>query len=221
MPATKTTPRTPAQNSRLWALTSELQRRSGLSREDADGVLHRHTRTASGQEHTSRLSVAQAARVIEEMEKEVAGYRPAAAPGHHEPWGPRGEGPREDVRITQRQQQVLQALFRQAGRTTREQQRAFTRRQCKVPWPQTQRHADALLEPLQEMILRTLQPQECQQRAEQLRGAKGLDAWKTAFIADLCNQFQQASEAGTIDHVMSTHKLAKLVECEVAAGRGA
>lgn len=205
--------RTPAQNSQMWGLVAQLRRLAGLSEDDAAEVLRKHCREISGQEHSSKLTVRQAEAVIARMAAEVGGYhgkRPAPA---RLPWGRRGDGPREDQRISPRQQQVLQALFVQAGLDTRERQMGFSRRQCGQPWPQTQSQADAIFEPLKAMVMRRLQPSDALARFQALAGRPGLDKWKRDFVADVLRQFGEAQDIAT---VMSPHKLLKLIECELA-----
>jgi hypothetical protein len=205
--------RSPAQSRALWGLKSQLER-AGLSADDAEQTLRRICVEVSGQEHTSRLSPNQAGRVIDQLQRLVSDAtrkQPSREPAAHEPWGPRGPGPRQAVTITGRQQDVLQAVFRQAGMTTSEQQRGFTQRQCKRPWAQTQRDYDALIEALYAMVLRAVTPGQALARARALVDHPKLDAWQRGMIPDLVRQLEGGGE-------LSTHKLAKLTEAELRCG---
>ena len=219
--AASTAIRTPAQNSKLFGLVTELQRCAGLSQEEATAVMRRHVREVAGQEHSSRLTVNQAIRVIDALQREVATYRPAttarpAPPAPHAPWGNRGQGPRTEQPITDRQVEVLQELYRQAGIDTLPRQVGFTRRQCKGRGqPSTQKDFDAIYEALSAIILRRTTADEIWTRARTLTGNAGLDAWQRGFIADLCGQFENAKDR---DKVLSPHKLLKLTEAEIACG---
>lgn len=219
-PAQAMPPRTLDQNRRMWGVVAELRRLSGLAADDAEEVLRRCCREASGQEHTSQLTQVQAEVVIGKMDREISGYsKPAESverKPERKPWGERGPGPRGGQAITPKQQAVLQALFEQAGLDTRERQMGFCKRQFGVPWPQTQANADALYEPLKAMILRRVKPSELQARTHALVGNGGLDAWKANFIADLDRQFSDAAKTGKMKTVITTHKLLKLIECELA-----
>lgn len=208
--------RTPAQNARLWALVGELAKATGSTREEAEPALRRICREISGQEHTSRLSSDQAREVIKLLDREVQGHIVSSAaeeaPLERTPWGPRGPGPRDQVAITPRMVQVLQALYLQAGLDSRQKQMAFCTRQCKVPWPQTHRHYDQIVEALKDMILRQVDPSDAWARVRALRGHRALNTWQIAFMDDLHKQFERAADIG---QVLTTHKLAKLVEAEV------
>jgi hypothetical protein len=209
--------RTLDQNRRLWGLVTELRKRSGISQEDAEGVVRRMCREVSGQDHSSLLSQVQAERLLSKMESEISGYG-ERRPAKREPWGERGPGPRDGQRITPRLQEVLQALFEQAGLDTRERQMGFCRRQFGLPWPQTQAHADALVEPLKAMVLRAVPAETLRARVATLQARTDLDTWKRGFVEDLARQMDQAARAGrSAKSVLTTHKLLKLVECELAA----
>jgi hypothetical protein len=217
MAHTKSTPgRTPAQNRAIWGLKSQLER-AGLAADDAEATVRRVCAEVSGQEHTSRLTPTQAGRVIDQLQRlvqDAACRGPAtrnAEPAPHTPWGPRGPGPREAVTISGRQQEVLQAVFRQAGMRTPEQQRGFAMRQCKRPWAQTQRDYDKLIEALYAIVLREVTPAQVLARARALVGHPRLDAWQERFIPNLVEQLEGGGG-------LSTHKLAKLVEAELRCG---
>jgi len=211
--------RTPSQNRRLWGLVGELAVATGSTREEAELALRRQARAVSGQEHTSRLSRDQAQQVITLLEREIHGQQAEVAQREErQPWGPRGPGPREKVGITERQVQVLQALFVQAGLDSQQKQMAFSSRQCKRPWPQTHREYDQIFEALKGMVLRAVVPMDAWARAKAIAQAPELNDWQRGFLADLCRQFQAAQAAGDISTVLTTHKLAKLTEAEVAAG---
>ncbi len=179
-------------------------------------------RQVSGQEHTSRLTPGQADRLIDALRGEVAGYgRPGTeALEPRRPWGRRGPGPRKDQPITPRQQAVLASLFDQAGMGPKARQ-TFTQRQCRVPWPQTQHHADALFEALTEMILRHVNVAEVYRRTRALIDCPGLDAWEENFVEDLVRQFRELEAVGRdLRLALTTHKLKKLTEAEVHVTEG-
>lgn len=205
--------RTPAQNRRIWSLVGELAAATGSTRDDAELALRRICRDVSGQEHTSRLGRAQAQEVIQHMEAEMRGRVVTEAREERKPWGPRGPHGRDNAPITPRMTQVLQAMYLQAGLDSRQKQMAFSQRQAKVPWPQTHRHYDQIIEALKDMILRQVDPAEVAARVKALRGHRALNTWQLGFIDDIHHQFERA---GDIGKVLTTHKLAKLVEAEVA-----
>lgn len=217
--------RTNAQNARIWALSSNLQR-NGLSKDDAETVVRDACEVISGHRHTSRLTLYQAAKLIHQLEEAVERSQPA--PTQHNdtadqvpprtPWGPRGPGERSDRTITPKLQATLQALYVQAGMETGEQQRAFCMRQTKRPWPQTMRDFDAVMEALKAMILRPETVQKTRDRFFALRGHPALDAWKTGFIDDVCERYEKARDPSK---VLTTHRLKKLVECEAAVAKAA
>lgn len=212
--------RTPGQNRQLWGLVNTLARASGCERDQAEEALRRHCREVSGQEHSSMLSVEQAAEVTRRLGHEIDSIQKdqrSAAPTDRQPWGPRGPGPRHGQMATLRQHKVLEALYRQAGWDC-PAQIAFSTRQCKKPWPQSQQDADAILEALKAIVLRKVKPAAARARAIALQGRPELDAWKRNFVADLVRQFEEAAEHGHQGRVMTTHKLLKLTECELACG---
>lgn len=218
--------RTPGQNKRLWGLVSQL-RTAGASRGDAEQVLRSITAEVSGQERTSLLTRPQADEVARRLAAHVqlcTRDQPtpttAETSSSREPWGTRGPGPRHGQVITQRMQEVLQALFHQAGMVSRPQQMGFARRQCKVPWPQTQEHYDQLMEPLKAMVLRATAPVDAWSRVRALLDQPGLTRWEADFAADLHRQFSQANAAGTLRKVLTPHKLLKLTEIECKVGLG-
>lgn len=220
MPALSPRVRTPAQNRALWSLVGQLSTRSGLSREDLRPLLDQLCITASGQAHTSHLSPGQADQVIAALERELARYaapppaKPEPAP--HEPWGKRDSGHREEKRITRFQQVVIAGLFELLGMDA-QARRDFSARQCKVPWPQTQAHADAIIEPLSAMALRRHTVESLRARVAALQQAD-LDAWKTGFVADVARQLREARPGATPRAAgITPMKLAKLLECEAAA----
>lgn len=200
--------RTPAQNNQIWSLCAAIGRAHRLSREDVgDLILRPLCREVSRQDHTSRLSQAQAAQLIARLEERLR-----EAPQQPQP---EAEAPAKASRaatITPRQQQVLGALFVQAGMDTPEQQRGFSRRQCGRPWPQTQEDCDAILEGLKAIILRRVTADDLQRRVAALQKDPRIqrDTWKAGFVADLARQI---AAGGGLS--LTTHKLAKLVECEL------
>ncbi len=220
MLATSPRVRTPAQNRALWSLVGQLSTRSGLSRDELRPLLDRLCHEASGQAHTSHLAPGQANTVIDGLQRELARYaapapaRPAPAP--HDPWSKRGPGARGDQRITRFQQVVITGLFELLGMDA-VARRDFSTRQCKVPWPQTQAHADALIEPLSSMALRRHTVATLLARVDALSRAD-LDAWKTGFVADVARQLREAKPGATPRAAgITPMKLAKLLECEAAA----
>jgi len=212
--------RTAAQNSRMWAAVSQL-RKLGLSKADAEGILRDTVESVAGHRHSSRLDVYQAAGVIRQLEDTIERSQSPADPDPkvssdtslREPWGRRGPGPRMGRVISPRQQETLQALYAQAGMDTPERQRGFCERQTGKPWPQTQKHCDAIFEALKAIILRDHKPAEMRARFEALRDHPALDDWKTGFVADVCEQYQRARKP---EKVLTTHRLKKLMECEAA-----
>lgn len=218
MPALSPRVRTPAQNRALWSLVGQLSTRSGLSRDELRPTLDRLCIDASGQAHTSHLSPGQADQVIGALERELARYGapPPPKPAPHEPWGKRDPGHREDKRITRFQQVVIAGLFELLGMDA-QARRDFSTRQCKVPWPQTQAHADALVEPLSAMALRRHTVESLRARVDALQKAD-LDAWKTGFVKDVARQLAEAKPGATPRAAgITPMKLAKLLECEAAA----
>lgn len=209
----------------MWALVTELTR-AGLERDDAKELLRDECRRASGQESTQQLTPHQAAAVIDALQARLAPAREASAAPEatapsadsREPWGDRGPGPRGGQLITARQQSVLQALYHQVGMATPAQQRGFSLRQCKTPWPQSQEHFDKLMEPLKAMAVRKTNPVDAWKRAQALRDRSELTKWEQGFVVDLCVQFQDAEALGDISRVLSPHKILKLVECELRCG---
>ncbi len=205
--------RTPAQNARIWGLVSRLARTTGSSKDEASEAMRRHVREVSGQEHSSQLTVHQAAKVIERLQAELDGSRPPpeTSAEEREPWGHRGPGPRKKVAITRRQLEVLDALYHQVGLDTRPKQMAFARRQVGVPWPQTQKHYDSIYGGLEAMALRTVDPMDAYKRAKSLVGHPALNPWQRGFVPDLVEQFETSTD---ITKVLTPHKIAKLLEAE-------
>lgn len=216
--------RTVGQNRALWGAVQQLAQVSGCSRQDAEVALRAICQQVAGHDHTSRLTTGQADLVLERLRARVDAAqdsRPVPAPTPTA--GPvstrTGQAPTRDrLPITERQQEVLAALYRQVGWEERHKQMAFAKRQCKVPWPQTQWHADQIMEPLKAIALRHTDPRDAWQRAQALVDHRGLDAWQRQFIPDLVRQFESA---GDISTVLSPHKLLKLIEAEVAVARSA
>lgn len=214
--------RTPGQNRAIWGLMSQLARASGLDREELDPTLRRIVREVSGQEHTSQLSASQAQSVVRKLELELAAYakpapapRPASRP--HEPWGERGEEPRDVARITPAQQVMITGLFRLLGKS-RQEQVGFSQRQCKKPWPQTFEDADKLIEPLKAMLKRQVRPREIWARFQALDGNPSLNTFERGFVADLCRQYTEADQVGRLDRVLTPGRLQKLLEIEQRLG---
>lgn len=213
--------RTPSQNRAIHGLVGRLGRQ--LNREDADGVLRQICREASGQEHTSRLTVAQADMVIGALNKRLSGTAtPALAPAppttpsaDRTPWGPRGPGPRDEARISPTQQRVLSALFAQAGIDTAERRQAFSQRQCGKPWPQTTTDCDAVFEALSAMILRGVDVTDLLARAQALVGrpASRTHPFFSVFLPDFVAQLEARGK-----QALTTHKLRKLLEAEAQLG---
>lgn len=222
--------RTPAQNRALWSTVGRLVAR-GVPRDAADTALRRLCLEASGQESTKALSAAQAAQVLAGLDIELRRYdQPAAAPAApvalpassaHPVRAPRRSprpGPsqspvhgRNDADPpTPRQLVVLGALFEQAGFGTPKARMDWATRQCGRPWPQNQLDLDALLIPLQEMVLRRVSADDLSARlAVVAANPAALDAWLQGWVADVT---ERLSRSGA--RVWTTHRLAKLVEAE-------
>lgn len=205
--------RTVAQNRAIWGLVSQLAKGTGCAREEAEVAVRAVCMEVAGHEHTSRLSEGQADEVIRRLRARISARPAASAPP---PARSSTSTRREDLPITPRQQQVLAALYRQVGWDDRGRQIAFSRRQIKLPWPQTQVHADAIIEPLKAIALRHTDPRDAWQRAQALMGQPGLDAWQRGFVPDLVSQFVVADAKGELAKVLSPHKLLKLIEAEIA-----
>lgn len=200
----------PAQRRAVWGAVAQLTK-AGLSREDAEGILRDVCRKVSGQEHTSLLSDDQASKVVTQMKERAGRGSPTAE--KRAPWGPRG-GARTQSTISPAQQHTIQSL---AGLLEWDatRLRAFSERQCKKPWPQTMADADALVEALKAMAMRSVPPATIQARAAAIDGHPALDDWQRPFVADLLKQFSAATESGAdLRGVMTGHKLLKLLEAE-------
>jgi len=209
--------RTPAQNSRMWGLVSALAKATGSSREEAKGALRRHCMAVSGQDHSSHLTRHQARQVIDRLQAELNGTQ-QPEPARREPWGDRGPGPRTGQSITHRQLDVLERLYHQAGLDTKQRQMGFAKRQCGVPWPQTQAHYDSIYGGLEAMVLRQADPGDIWRRCRNLVGNPGLNAWQVGFVDDMCRQFSEAHAEGSLSGVLSPHKIAKVIEAESRCG---
>ncbi len=203
--------RTPAQNRVIWGLVTQLAQATSGTKIEAEEAVRAICREVAGHDHTSRLTEGQADVVISRLRARLpqGQGRPAA------PSAPVGKS-RQDAPITPRQQEVIGALYRQVGWDDRGRQIAFARRQLKLPWPQTQLHADAIIEPLKAIALRHTDPADAWRRAVALRESPHLDAWQRQFIPDLIAQFVVADAARDLKKVLSPHKLLKLIEAEVA-----
>lgn len=195
--------RTLAQNRKLHGLLVEVQRKSGLNKEDAAALLRRLCRAVSGQESSARLSVAQAERVILALIGELGG-KPAEA---GEPERPQSAG---DA-ITPQQQRYVSGLFELLG-WDRTRSIAFCRRQCGVPWPQTRRHVDQLVHALEAMVSREVDVEDVRRRLERLAGADlSGDSWKAGWVADVALRLAEASDARRF---LTPGRLVKLAEVE-------
>lgn len=201
--------RTPAQSRAIWALAGRLP----LDRDGREDVVRQTCMAASSQEHTSRLSPVQAQQVIKALEARVVpAPKPVAVPNGRAPWGTRGPGRRDDQPITPDQQKTIGALFTQAGFDTPERRRAFAERQCKQPWPQTQKDADSIIEALSAMIVRAAGDVEARVRA--VASHPALDDWKRRWAADVLDQFARAKDSRARGRVPTPAKIAKLAELE-------
>lgn len=214
-PAAKPVPRTIAQNSRIWALTSELGRVSGLGADEVkDVVLRPAVLRASGQESTTRLTATQAGVVIDVLEKAAAEYRAKAPAAPPKP----APDSREKSGITPAMQTYISNLFDLLGIADVAGRREFCMRQCKRPWPQTQEEADALVEPLKSRVVRRFPARDLMTRFRALQGNPGLDTWQKGFVADICEKFARAEKAGRIDRVLKPAHVLKLFEAEQRCG---
>lgn len=218
--------RTPAQNNRMHGLLAQL-RRTGLDDDGAKVLLRDLCRQYSGQDHSSRLSRAEADLVIRALQGRVNNLIPGRPPvrgpsqaAERVPWGPRGAGPRKRRLVTAEQRAYLSALFSHAGMGTPEQQVGFCQRQCKHDRPRTMDEFDQVCEPLKAIIRRKTPPEAALLRVRALQGHPALDEWKQNFVEDLARQLDQAEREGRLARVLSPGKLAKLIECEVAVGVG-
>lgn len=227
--------RSPAQNRTLYGALGELARLAGLDADARREVLEAVTREVSGQEHSSRLTPPQAEAAIQRLRQRAAAYAPPpvapvrapramegwggafpeAAP--HDPWDTRA-GPRPVETITPRMLALLQRAFRLAGMATPAQQRGFSERQCRKPWPQSQQDFDAVFEGCSAIALRRVRPREVWERVQRLHGHPGLNRWQKGFVADVLAQFSSADDVGRLDKVLTPGKLAKILEAEVACG---
>lgn len=206
--------RTPAQNRQIHGLLKQIGKDACLDRDELAEIKASLCRQVSGQEHTSQLDQQQAARLIRLLAQRASGgstaKRKTPAKSHEAGLS---------RMVTPRQQEVLEALFNQAGMLTLDQQRGFCRRQLKGRfWPQNQKDVTALYTPLTAMVLRRVSPAKLHERAQKLRGRPELDAWQTGFIDDLCHQFRNAHAEGVLDRVMTPNKLRRLVEAERDVG---
>ena len=120
--------RSPAQNRKIYGLLAEIRRTSGLSQDDVEALKVRLCVEVSGQEHSSRLTPAQAKRLIGRLANELPARDDADRKVQR-------QAPPDKRGISQRQVAVLQSMFRQAGMTSQQEQMKFARRQCGKPWP--------------------------------------------------------------------------------------
>lgn len=226
--ATSPARRTEPQNRQIWGLVSKIRKAGGLDEETADLVVRGACRAASGQEHTSQLTIPQAGRVIDHLQRELAKYNaPAASPPpeqhapsrRHEPWGPRG-GARADEPITPRQQAIVTGLFGLLG-WDRARMTGFSRRQTGRLWPQTQAEADKLIEPLKQMVMRQVTPVALWERAKAVRGNVALNAFLRSQISTMCTEAERADAAHRLDQVFNPTRLLYILEAEAVASRAA
>ncbi|MCK6521865.1 hypothetical protein L6R49_10540 [Myxococcota bacterium] len=229
--------RTAAQNKAIWSAVSQLRAR-GVPDDARDALLRRLVMEASGQASTKALTTTQAGAVIDGLNAELRRYATApvaVAPAQRAVQAPEPRPapplvrqprrtPRRDGRSlspvhgrddasppTARQLGVLEALFVQAGFTSRTARMDWTTRQCGRPWPQNQLDLDALMVPLQEMVLRACPPADLTARLDQvLAQAIHLDAWLQSWAADVRGRLDRRGAA----KVWTTHRLAKLCEAE-------
>lgn len=73
--------RTDAQNKALWGAVSRLRKEQGLSADDAQAVLRGHVKAVSGQESTKVITVAQAATVLQRLERVTPNPKAARTTG--------------------------------------------------------------------------------------------------------------------------------------------
>lgn len=208
--------RTVAQNGRLWTLLSKLAKLSGVPRDELEETLRAKVRQVSGQDHTSRLTIAQAGVVLDDLQRRVDAYRPRAEtepakaapakPGRA-PWGERGPGTRTEQRITPAQQATILGLYAQLGWTDPKRRTEFCRRQTQQPWPQSMADADKLIEPLMAMVKRTVPVRTLVEQLRQCLGRPELTPFESSWVADVCNQVTDAEATGKdLDKVFSTKK---------------
>ena len=196
--------RTPTQSARIWILVGELQRVTGLAREDVEGdILRPLVRRLTGQESTTRLTMRQAAAVIADLEARVARVRKS------------GDAI-QDGEVTRAQSDLIADLWCQLGWGLR-QQRAFCVRQfgAQVVYPRNSADAAGLIEALKAMILRRVSPIEVWRRVQALHGRPELDPWHRAFVADLLRRFSEGERTETLAPVLTTARLAKVAELEL------
>lgn len=209
--------RTPAQNRVIWGLVTQLAQATGAAKAEAEEAVRAICREVAGHDHTSRLTEGQADVVIARLRARLP---QSPAPATMATTAASVSMSRQNAPITPRQQEVIGALYRQVGWDDRGRQIAFARRQLKLPWPQTQLHADAIIEPLKAIALRHTDPADAWRRAVALRESPHLDAWQRQFIPDLIMQFTVADASRDLTKVLSPHKLLKLIEAEVAVAMG-
>lgn len=229
--------RTAAQNKAIWSAISQLRAR-GVPADARDALLRRLVMEASGQASTKALTTTQAGVVIDGLNTELRRYatapvavatppRPVPAPDTR-PDSPPVRQPRRTPRRDGRslspvhgrddaappnahQLAVLEALFVQAGFASRAARMDWTARQCGRPWPQNQLDLDALMVPLQEMVLRACPPADLSARLDAvLAQAMHLDTWLQGWAVDVRGRLDRRDAA----KVWSTHRLAKLCEAE-------
>lgn len=215
----KRRPRTVVQNRTIWGLARKWSQATGLSTEDGRELVRTITADVSGQESTRKLTEAEAAQVIRRLDqtvRDVGGTpRPTAKP-QQPPKRTKG-------RTTPGQQRLITALFEQLGWDDQRRRMGFCRRQCGHPWPQSQVHADQVIEGLKAMVMRQVDPGDIRQRVEGLvrDHADKLDAWQGVFLPDLLRQFNDAATLNVpLRTVLTPHKVLKVLEAELAVAGG-
>lgn len=216
--ASRSERRTPAQNNALWSLMAQLTRASGLSKEELEPTLRESVRRASGQEHTSQLTVGQAERVLADLRAQLARYAPApkvTPGGAHRPADGTVTGG-----LTERQRVYVDGLFDLLGWGL-PQRVGFIKRQCGgALQPRTQAHVNALIHALDRMVTGQIKPREAWDRVRALSQHPGLSVWaRTIFIPDILRKLQEAEAGGTLDTVLTPGMLAKIGEIEAQVAR--
>lgn len=162
----------------MRAVRGELSRLAKATGLDVEDLKVQVVRGITRQDHLSACTPHQAGLVLDHLRRELAKYPSATRPAPHEPWGERGDQPRDIATISPRQQHVLAGMYAMAGMDTPQKRAAFAMRQCKTPWPQTQQDCDKIYQALGAIILRSVPRAELLRRARAALASDRIDAWQ-------------------------------------------